>query len=693
MTTREGFFSQNNEAMLQRVLYNDICRRTGSDLTEKQATRLMRTVEHYMQEVYRVQGTKASVQVLNKEVLTVVLPDYLQYMERQRRSSGRSVLSDMEEGPGEAAGPTGPVASIEDIQVRRQAMDVDSAFSQLQQQRQQTKAKPPSPPDFRQASLRDEAPVSMDLFERIKQDREDEARRTAAAQNASQAQMQNAQAQGQQNYAAATERFARERRRAEEEAEAAFAERERERLQVRAAAVGSLPEPPDLRALFMGDNAGPKTTLDRTFNRPEAPGTTAPPASAGNPAAAFPTIPRPVGGGLQQQLVVREPDVMPYKETELNLFVYSGDRDWISNSTETRYNFSVSFDPGNMPVGLHLSPTVTNKFKNITRIELVKAIMPGENLESFVTRSNASGTISYSSPYNFNILSFPYIQVRIPELDTNNYGTNQSLNAAFGVLQYDANWIYDTNNPDARGYFAMIPKFMKCQKTYTPTPLATLQKLSFQFQRPDSTVLSTVPDTLDILHIYSSKMIAAATNFAYAYDSAVDISGAGYYLLRTRNYFNDLTVAIGDRIVIKNLGWNATPAGDSQSQLGDFLSYIQQDGGLLVMNVGYGTAPASNGATANITLGPNNAGYCNYIIVRGKFVDPTTGSLLTASLGGRNDTSTPGTRQSNSLTEFIYTNDCATGRLLNASHQVQVGLRIIVREPDATGFLRPDNTF
>ena len=55
------FFGEKNETKLQRVLYTDICRRIGGDLNEKQASRLMNTVKHYMGEVYRVQGNGRSV--------------------------------------------------------------------------------------------------------------------------------------------------------------------------------------------------------------------------------------------------------------------------------------------------------------------------------------------------------------------------------------------------------------------------------------------------------------------------------------------------------------------------------------------------------------------------------------------------------------------------------------------------------
>ena len=45
------FLSNQNEAMLGRLVYQDFQRRLGSDLNEKQKQRLVRTVRHYMNEV------------------------------------------------------------------------------------------------------------------------------------------------------------------------------------------------------------------------------------------------------------------------------------------------------------------------------------------------------------------------------------------------------------------------------------------------------------------------------------------------------------------------------------------------------------------------------------------------------------------------------------------------------------------
>jgi hypothetical protein len=662
---------EKNEAMLQRVLYNDICRRTGNDLTEKQATRLMNTVKHYMGEVYRVQGSSKSITVLNQEVLRVVLPDYLMYIERSERSDGRSVVSDIEAGPGDIRGQGQNKEQIEDAPpTGRLQQDIGAAFSQLQASRQENKARPPIQ-DFR-ISLQDEGPVPIDVFEKIKKDREDEAARVEA--NALQKKQEAtpfSQKYTQQSYADATDVFTRGSKRAAEDAESAFAERERASLSARAAASQTFTTaqasytPPDMRSLFMGD----RQTLDRSRNQIQPP--------------------IEVRSSGSQMLITREPDTMMYKETELNLFVYSGDRDWTSpsSSLETRYNFTVNFDPSNLPTGLRLNPTSTVKFRNIVRIEFVKAIVPGEGLDLMVSKASAT---TYTSDTNINILSYPYIQVRIPELDNNVYGTNNSLNSAFGVLQYDANWITDTSISNQRGFFAMIPKFLKCQKVYSPTPLATIQKLSFRFERPDGTLLSTTSDTLDISQIYPTIAMSSGNSFTglagtyYKSDASVDTVGSSYYWLQTKEYFNHWTVSKHDRIIVKNLTWAVAPTGNSVLQLQELLTHIQADAGLLVIDTGVITG---SGVGAVFTNSYNAQGYANSIIVRGKFTDPKiTGGLLPVSLGGIADT-----YAATDVSRYLVTNTLSTGRLLNQSHQVQVSMRVITRELDSTGVLRPDN--
>ena len=107
--TQAQFFNPKNEAMLDRLLYSDFQRRVGGELSEKQNQRLVKTVKHYMTEVYS-KNPGQSIQFLNKEVLQAVVPDYLGYLKRN-------------------AGPT--VGEEDELRA-----DVNSRFSKLQTDRQ-----------------------------------------------------------------------------------------------------------------------------------------------------------------------------------------------------------------------------------------------------------------------------------------------------------------------------------------------------------------------------------------------------------------------------------------------------------------------------------------------------------------------------------------------------------------------------
>ena len=644
------FLHPDNKGVLQRVLYKDVCRRYGGDLNEKQATRLIKTVDYYVTEVHRVHGNK-NMQFLNKEVLEAVLPDYMAYLERNERSVTRSAVSDIEEGP----------AQKQDVGARREIQDIDNAFSALQTQRQEKTAVRQAIQDF-QISLSDEAPLSMELFERMKREREESAL-VVAPPTAN-------------PFVEASDSFSQGSKKAREDAEAMFADQERKKLERRAAI--ALPVPPDMRAIY---------------ERPT-------PTSQQNAAAGNPTLvdrPRETLANLPQAIITREPDKMSYRETETNLFLYSGDRDWILNTTETRYNFTTVFDPAGLPgaTPFYQNPSVPTRFRNIVRIEFIKAIIPGEGLDPLVTKSGAD---TYSANPNMNALSFPYIQVRVPELDTNSYGTNQGITSSFALIQYDANWINDSSLGDQRGYLAMIPKFMKCQKVFT-TPLSTLQRLSVQLQRPDGTLLSSSLDTLDVQNVFPSIAItpgvfggSGVTNTVYKRDPAVDVSGSAYYWVKTKNYFNIASFNSGDRVLLKNIAWSSwtplSPSGNQLNQLTSIVDFLERASGHVIVSVGMVTGSGTSSVFSDTPV----QGYANAFLVRGDFPDPNASATLgvftpIAPAGIADDA----TASSGSAANYLINNPVTSGRVLNQSRQVHVAFRVITREFDSTGVLRTDN--
>jgi len=388
-----------------------------------------------------------------------------------------------------------------------------------------------------------------------------------------------------------------------------------------------------------------------------------------------PTIARPgpmsppsTRGTLQQDLIIKQQDIQTYKETEYNLSVYSADRRWEFNTSENRFNFSVNLYSGNPTNGVSIMPKATARFRNIVKIEFVKAVMPIENTDLIVQKSGAS---TYDTSYLKNVFGYPFITLNVDELDTNNFGTNDGMDNAFAILQYDANW---TDNTNSLGFTSYIPKHMKCQRVYSPTPLAALTKLSVRLQQPNGNLINTTSDTLDIAGacLSISADVLTYTGTAANNTNYKDTTGE-YIWIDTKKWFSRYQIAAGDRIQIRNLN---SPANPTAAQT-DFLNYMQDSSGLMVV------ATAYNISSTSLELGSNSAGYARYIIVRGKFGDPTTGSTSVDPYGkAANNTA---------LSTYLTTAKFTSGKLINLSHQTQLIFRIVTRDYDSSSLMRPDN--
>ena len=621
--TREAFFSEKNEQMLDRLLYDHVQRKNGVGIDDRQKQRLVKTVKHYMGEVYRV-NTGATIQVLNKEVLGAVLPDYTAYLDRQRQ------IEVSEQTEVEVVNSTDPLRT-----------DVGTRFALMQESRNEVKAKPPAPPDFRIPLEEDESTTALTLFEQARKQREAEAARTALAV---------------QEQLRPTEAGTIPRPRTLENE-----------------IPNSMPMPPDMRSLFGMPSNGRTLYTKEASSLPQA-----------NPTIATPTV-RSERGVLPQDFLQKEDDTVNYKENEFNLFCYSADRDWTVNTGENRYNFTVNFNPGNVVTNNGVRPNTSTqiRFKNIVRIELVKTLVPVEGIDTLINRDisgtavgGALQTRIFNTTINTNALSFPYLMLRAPELETNNVGTNYAIDSAFGLIQYDANWISDNANVTQRGgYLAMIPKFMKCQKVYHPTPLSTLQKLTLQIQRPDGTLLSSVPDTLDISGFVLSNLIGDQNLSTYYSKNGAGAGYSQYIWIQTTNFFSRFMFTQGDRVQIKNLAFTSAFSG-AAGPTQDFINFVTGSQGLLIINIGW-----RNGTV--YTTGSNNVGYANYIIVEAQYYDPTTGSSSVKPFGGVASDAFASALNNAGVVQ--------TGRLINLSHQVQVVFRVITRDMDSASRLRPDN--
>jgi len=390
--------------------------------------------------------------------------------------------------------------------------------------------------------------------------------------------------------------------------------------------------------------------------------------SSSNPTIAVPTIVNPVNKVLQQDIIIKENDELKYKEVESNLILSSADRNWLINTQENRYNFSVHFDPGQRSYfGFGPSPAAQKRFKNIVRIEFVKAIIPAESIDVLLYKDSSDSTLTNIQT---TALSYPQIILRIEELDGNNFGPDEQLDNAFSILQYDANWTSD-HTTGSKGYLAMIPKFLKCHRIYSPTPLATLQKLTCRLERPNGSLLDPSYDTYDISSIHGSNSVFTSTSKYYTSGGMT----SEFIFLETKKYFPHFLIQRGDRLQIKGFVQNLiTPTADDILSVNNLNDYIHKDEGHLVCDIGY------IDGLGNLVDGWNSVGYSNIIIIRSKQIDPTTGSESPDIFGPTQVSS-----------EYALTQGVLSGRIINLSHQIQLVFRIVTRELDSNSYVRPDN--
>lgn len=592
---RRLFFSDKNESMLYGMLSKNFQQRLGTQLNDKQQSRLERALEHYMSEVFQA-NVAAPVQTLNKEVLSATASDFNDYIQRQ------------------------------DLLVTatpQMFQETSQRFDQLQQDRQRSLDAPrPSIPEYVQPVQikEDESVSALTMFEEAKKRRNQEMNSQAESQMAKRA-------------VSATQP-----------------------LYLQDQVIQ-----PDPRAMF-------DTPLDlMVAGQRELPG-----RGDGNPTIAHPG-PTAVRGSLPQDILIKQQDIQSYKETEYNLSIYSADRKWEMDNGENRYNFSVNLYSGNPTNGLTIMPRATARFRNIVRVEFVKAILPIENTDMIIRKATLT---TYDSTYLKNVFGFPFVTLNVNELDTNNYGTSNNMDNAFGILQYDANW---TDNTNSMGFTSLIPKHMKCQRVYSPTPLATLNKLTIRLQQPSGQLVNSTADTLDIAGAFLSITADVASYVAPPSGGGlinnsfyVDASGE-YIWIDCKKWFSKYQVAAGDRIVIRNLSPIATPTAAQT----EFLNFLQDSNGLMVVGTAYNTS------TTTISDGSNDAGYARFIIVRSKFGDPTLGLTAVSPFGSAADNTV--------LSTYLKAHTFTTGRLINISHQTQLIFRIVTRDYDSSALVRPDN--
>jgi hypothetical protein len=603
-----SFLNGPNYQKLVGYIRNQYTSKLGmTALPERIDSRIQKTVQHFMQEVARIQGPRATPVELNREVVretTSSLDLWLRKQEAAARPTTTTIGAFTKP-------PAAPIQTPATDDYSRLFEDTGSRFESIMAERGQPgNTFVPPIPEFRATSDLESEEDPVLLMQRMQKARDDQSRALGATVAA--------------------------------------------------------PEPPRLEI------------------KDDIPSAMRPiPPQADNPPPRL--APRP------QDYIIPQESVQKYQETEFNIFLTSSDRDWLRNTAENRYNFSVNFNTGTKKNGFSFNAALQERFRNIQRIEFVKAIVPLEAYSPLVRVVSNDDPPIYDTTRVVNIFSLPFVGIRIAELNNNGFSTKPEEDNTFAIVQYDTTWSSDLTAQAVNGtapvpiltksgFAGLIPKFLKTQKVYTPTPLATLQRLTIRMERHNGDLLSGDSDVLFFKRICMSNSllsIGIPTGTVYAVTSPQD----SYIFIQTSKFFPYSAISEGDTIQIQGY----TPTTSSATAI-DFTTFINRLSGHSVVAAAY-VSPDSGGV---ITDGRNNAGYCNVIIIRSRFDDPTTGSTdrTTAYFGG----SAPIESAFALDLDNTGVEPNQTGAaLLNTSRQTHIVLRVITRDYDSTSNIRPDN--
>ena len=221
--------------------------------------------------------------------------------------------------------------------------------------------------------------------------------------------------------------------------------------------------------------------------------------------------------------------MMIHKYISINSF----DRDW--NSNVLRYNYAVAFN----------GDGINGNYKNIRNIEIGKVIIPEEISEN-VNILNYSNKTQFNYEFSF---SFPYLILRIDEFNDVYDGTNDNIRKSFCKLLYHRHY----KAPNGRGYVILKP-FQKEKKTFYPSPLSSLNRLTISILKPNGFLLNNSSDSYKIFNV------------------DYDAFNPHFYTIVTDVFFDKNEFYVGDMVVFKNFNITSNTYNIQAKTITDFIN-------------------------------------------------------------------------------------------------------------------------
>jgi hypothetical protein len=356
-----------------------------------------------------------------------------------------------------------------------------------------------------------------------------------------------------------------------------------------------------------------------------------------------------------------------YHDVPHYIVVSSEDRQW-ENDVENRYNFLVHFRPNTTQEGVGIDQL----YRNVVSVEVLKVIFPHDRL-----------SVPFDNRIYLDLQSYPFLVMDIEELDGVFRGSNNTINEAFALLLFDKAYDSEVLTHDQvhhslsttddikkrfdrqfkRGFMSFCP-FLFEKKKYPNTPLASLNRLTIKFYRPDGQPISLDNDhlTIDSIQFYDASI--APNSLELKDTTGFPYSVAGKYVeITTSKYFSNRTYRVGDLIKIKNFKI-APPTSTNENR---FEEFINRPEGHIIINL----------ELENVNAGQNQ-GCINKL-----YISPP-GDLLY-------ETGTIDPNSNYELSSPITNTDDGKGILINSSMQVHITFKIITREDKTTSVIKPVN--
>ena len=379
-------------------------------------------------------------------------------------------------------------------------------------------------------------------------------------------------------------------------------------------------------------------------------------------------------GQMQEALIKLQRDTQPkYIEKVHYININSVDREWEQRS-ESRFQFQVKFNQNSTFAGASISQL----YRNVVSVELVTAILPMD-----------SSIIPFDTRLFNGLMKYPYLLLRIDELDSVFRGTNDWVDRAFSTLLFDKVYFSSILSTEYisgattsivnsipkqgftseynRGFMKYNPAYFEKKKFYN-NPLASLNRMTIEITDPRGNFINTQSDVLNSnivvftgnLTTIGNTLELSASN-AYPYTSQ---SGFKMIKIQTTTYFSNRLFRIGDRILMRDYTSNVALGGNNAI----FNAFMNRPEGHSIIN---------------LELEQNGDGQ-NKGFIRNLYISPP------GTLDATNRTVASGTYYDDANVNLT---GAVQGILINLDLQTHLLFRIVTRDPDTSNTLQPINIY